>query len=156
MAGAVFWSVPAPWKQKLRRFLFEILCRTCQIMKGFRNLQNVVKTYLVAGCEFLPNLWAESLDLNPVCTNGFESYHGRLMPTSILLSQTSGYYVQTLGYCDHRYALTLLWRHLRSHGQFAKTAERSLHDCDACTRRISVQKQYLELVSCRFCPAWIS
>jgi len=54
-----------------------------------------------------------------------------LMPTSTVLSQTFTFLSRH--YCDNRHPRTFLWRHIRSHGQFARTAERSPHFCDACT-----------------------
>ena len=61
------------------------------------------KNYLDAGYELYdspPNLWAESLNLNPSTTSGYKSYHAIEMPTSTLLSQTFTYLSRR--HCDNR------------------------------------------------------
>ena len=50
----------------------------------------------------------------------------------VLLSSTKHF---LLAGCGNRHPRrpTFLWRHFHSHGQFARTGERSPHFCDACT-----------------------
>ena len=38
----------------------------------------VVENYIDSDCDFPPSIWAHAPDLQPVTTNGAESYHGHL------------------------------------------------------------------------------
>ena len=133
MAGAVLRLVSAPGKWSCSG-----LCWRCYFGHAwwwaFSEICRlyVVENYLDAGCDFPPILWAESPDLHPATTNGCESYHGHLNAEfSAQLNQT--FTCSLRRYCDNRHPRTFLWRHFHSHGQFAWTAERSPHFCDART-----------------------
>jgi len=65
-----FVSAPGKWSGNglfghARWWAFSEVCRLCSLK-------------LDAGCDFPPNLWAESPDLDPATSNGCESYRAHL------------------------------------------------------------------------------
>ena len=123
-----------------------------QMMSVFGNLQTMYSRKL-PGCR----MWLSIKFVGGMirsqtshqATSGCESCHAHLNADFYSAQPNINFAYLSRRYCDNmhpRRRPIFLWRHIRSHGQFSRTAERSPHFCDACTltpRRTSVQKTVL-------------